>query len=899
MNKRFIILMCISVLLMVNVAFAISTLPDGNKNYFKLDETSGATRMDSVTSINYTVSGATVAAGKINASLAFDGNADYLDLGDYSGWDGLTNYSWMAWVYSNSSSATQKHLLTKTQAIRFYQSFSPNPGAIHVETGSGAANTGGFYTTQDMPQNQWVHLAIVKNTGTTLSDFKIYYNGILQNNTLWYGTLTDAMPNNGNNMYLGDIGASAYAGQVDEVGFWNRTLSPDEVLSSYNNSNAFPWNFSNGTTPTPPSVTHLQIQAKDEYNQSSISVFNLTITSPTNTTFYSTTNGTINTNIASNDTTVFNITNALTYNYYEFNRTIVNNNASPYVINFSRANVILSYSNYTTNASVNYTDTLVISATVQRCYGLNKILYYANGTAYPTGVPISGNLNCASGENQTTSVSIRLPQEGFYSVYASLSPAFNSSSGLFSNTTYYNTSSANFVSDIYRPYPLLSYVLPEGLTTNASVNVSMQCIDTYPLINYTLLVDSTYIINANYTANTTRATHFTSLQGENDLTATCSDPFGSNTSLASFTLYSKTIGLWNERNNTAFPPQAISSARLWQDDNATSFDFYATNRSNVTVTTTNNTKFRVELGYTGGTIITRYIDISLPTESFVKVCTNDVGTTHYAQIATSTGETPIMIKNVNTLCYVGADYTRFAYLNAYALPFYTIDASYYLYNFVDGVQNILVSIDGSTNQAEFNIDAILFQQRGYNFEITKSALSYMRNNNLTELGTLEYQNIGDPNRNATLTVTREDTNEVVFTTTEVLTPNEFSVSFNYSSLLNVTNSTLFKATVTEYKANNKITTVSIYFSPSTGNTGRMLPAVAIALSLAFVLFGLTIVVAASLFKWFGAVVMLVAMGILGNAPLTDDVGFIMMLYAVAFVFFVLFMLGNNLERGLQ
>lgn len=93
--------------------------------------------------------------------------------------------------------------------------------------------------------NQWCHVAVIYDGTQTLNidRVKIYINGVpTVTNVANPGTRPEApstLNSNINNLFIGNN----LTGSMDEVGFWNRVLSPAEILSLYNGSNGLSYPF--------------------------------------------------------------------------------------------------------------------------------------------------------------------------------------------------------------------------------------------------------------------------------------------------------------------------------------------------------------------------------------------------------------------------------------------------------------------------------------------------------------------------------------------------------------------------------------------------------------------------------------------------------------------------------
>ena len=198
--------------------------------YYKLNESSGSTSYDSLGNLNLTVNGATVGEdGKINNSVYFDGVNDYLQGNSHS--IAANNFTISQWYFVNSSEANVYMTFPSITNV-------PTPGGFGLG-GSGSTHDVWFSVGNPgwgahnppiatMNNKEWIHVV-----GTYGDDnASIYINGV-------YNGSTDAMPSDpysGGNLYMGTRGDkyNYFNGSIDEVGIWNRVLTPSEISDLYN-----------------------------------------------------------------------------------------------------------------------------------------------------------------------------------------------------------------------------------------------------------------------------------------------------------------------------------------------------------------------------------------------------------------------------------------------------------------------------------------------------------------------------------------------------------------------------------------------------------------------------------------------------------------------------------------
>lgn len=382
----------------------------------------------------------------------------------------------------------------------------------------------------------------------------------------------------------------------------------------------------------------------------------------------------------------------------------------------------------------------------------------------------------------------------------------------------------------------------------------------------------------------------------NTLYVNCSDFLESTTQTTAYRVYVKEICLIDELDNALFKPNIIR-ARVYFDDNSTLYDFKLNNRSCVNYTSNvNNNKLRFDLAYTSS-VVTRYIDPSyLPDNSNkLRVCANKEGVTHYEQLLISVTNTPVVMKSVYSDCYVVADSTRFAYQDAYLLKAYTIEALYYLYKIIDNVQVFLASIDGSI-ATYINLDNLEFRQNVYNLNILTDAITFEQlANNVTQI---YYNNLRGDNIAANITITRLDTNVIVYSETTFSNYNEITILFDYTTL-GVNQSTIFKINGIFTKNDGTTSTIIQYFTPS-GASGNISSGLAFTISFLLMIFGLTLTSTRITFGYFGLFVILLALGVLSFAVGTWYITFLVAMELISLIYIILIMVlgsGDSIRGG--
>ena len=113
----------------------------------------------------------------------FDGTGDYLDMGDSDDWVPQLGWTVEMWVYITGGSGTQRSLISQSGSGASNQSFqillqATNKFACSIRyTGTNWADAN---SNSAIPENQWVHLAVVVESGGTV---KLYVDGTAQTET--------------------------------------------------------------------------------------------------------------------------------------------------------------------------------------------------------------------------------------------------------------------------------------------------------------------------------------------------------------------------------------------------------------------------------------------------------------------------------------------------------------------------------------------------------------------------------------------------------------------------------------------------------------------------------------------------------------------------------------------
>ena len=220
----------------------LSTLSLNLVAYWKLDEASG-TIVDSVNGHNsIAVSGTYGSPGKINSCMNFNGS-QYITLADSPDWTIAVsaNITMSAWINLNSQTQNRyNNILGDASGPQFYISNAFELG--YFEGDIGTTSIASTYN-----NSVWYMVTVTKEVIGSVTTVKFYRNGVfLSSSTSLVGD-----GHNPPTLYIGgDIASENINGKIDELGFWNRTLTENEINDLYNSGYGRSYPFSLQPTPT-------------------------------------------------------------------------------------------------------------------------------------------------------------------------------------------------------------------------------------------------------------------------------------------------------------------------------------------------------------------------------------------------------------------------------------------------------------------------------------------------------------------------------------------------------------------------------------------------------------------------------------------------------------------------
>ncbi len=169
--------------------------------------------------------------GKFGKALNFDGSNDYVSVNDSSSLDLTNKMTLEAWVRPTANSGWRTVMMKENGNEMSYGMYaresSNRPSAwMRLNPTSGSSQSAG--ATPGLTLNAWSHMAATYD-GTSL---KLYINGTLRATTNQSGSMyvSSSPLKFGGNAVWGEY----FAGQLDEIRIYNRTLTPSEIQTDMN-----------------------------------------------------------------------------------------------------------------------------------------------------------------------------------------------------------------------------------------------------------------------------------------------------------------------------------------------------------------------------------------------------------------------------------------------------------------------------------------------------------------------------------------------------------------------------------------------------------------------------------------------------------------------------------------
>jgi len=459
----------------------------------------------------------------------------------------------------------------------------------------------------------------------------------------------------------------------------------------------------------------------------------------------------------------------------------------------------------------------------------------------------------------------------------------------------YDTDSKLY-SDVAHAFYIVNLIPPTlslSFLDNGSINVSWS-VEVPEGINHSVMIrysttdypssisDGTLLINTS-TSNYAILTDLS--DGDYYFSAwTYGEKYGSSRwsstySTAHIRVYIKNISIVNEETGNPFNLSKVYSFLVLVPEKNWSLDLKAENVTSFEYnsSTADQLKFEVKYSSDSSTII-RYINISLITESNFTIGYPENITTFYEQMIYSKKRIPILVKNIETGCYILAGETQFIREDVIYIPAYTINKMYRLYRYEDGRYSVIGLINGG-KASEINLDLILYNTSTL-FDIHLEGIGVKRVS--SNLFLIYYKNDNNDNQKARIQIF--DGDDVVFDYNETSTPNEFTIYFDISGLsLNNTN---LKIKVTAVRTDGSKRIIVKYFSTK-GGYGILNSAVGAILAIGLMIFGISLVASRHAFGIVGIVLCGISIAITAISTSAWYITFLQAIFIIILIIIIL------------
>ena len=210
--------------------------PSGLAGWWPLEEASGIE-----------VNGPVFVQGKVGRALSFDGTNDYLQLNNKPANPfPASGFTYEFWINPSDTPAGRSRTIVSNHHAfgNWWNGISLVSGKVELLLQNAAVGSFSWTTQSALAANAWSHVAVVyQHQGTQATDAIIYINGVPQavNISGPSGSYASFVPgyNPSDNLGLAigrlleDIPGAYFKGLMDEVSFYNRSLSGSEIAAIY------------------------------------------------------------------------------------------------------------------------------------------------------------------------------------------------------------------------------------------------------------------------------------------------------------------------------------------------------------------------------------------------------------------------------------------------------------------------------------------------------------------------------------------------------------------------------------------------------------------------------------------------------------------------------------------
>jgi hypothetical protein len=170
--------------------------------------------------------------GTSNNAYSFDGSNDEIVITHNSSFN-FTDFSISCWALKDNQSLYIPGIISKVQTNNLGWYLVANLNISDSICFEGGVSSGNYFGAHSAPLTplQWVHIVGTFSPGSQ----KIYVNGVLISSDNNPGNLY----NSSENIRIGfKNGDSYWGGKIDDIGIWNRALTPCEIAALYNGQNS-------------------------------------------------------------------------------------------------------------------------------------------------------------------------------------------------------------------------------------------------------------------------------------------------------------------------------------------------------------------------------------------------------------------------------------------------------------------------------------------------------------------------------------------------------------------------------------------------------------------------------------------------------------------------------------
>ena len=198
--------------------------------HWKFDEGEGSIAYDSAGDNDGTIYGAVWTTGQIDGALSFDGDRDYVMVGDQNSLE-PQEFTLSFWAKLNNPSASLQGGIAKGYVFGSGTEYSYQFKFHNGQAYAAVTNTSniGFNSVTPIGDSDW-HMWSMTVGNNNIS---IYKDGVLNNSIEYTGTIDYIKSHN--NFVIGarDDGSFAFNGVIDDVSIYDRVLSADQIQQLY------------------------------------------------------------------------------------------------------------------------------------------------------------------------------------------------------------------------------------------------------------------------------------------------------------------------------------------------------------------------------------------------------------------------------------------------------------------------------------------------------------------------------------------------------------------------------------------------------------------------------------------------------------------------------------------